>query len=161
MNYCSSCGLESTPGLNYCKRCGGILNTQALQSTPSVSVAKPAWAISTTVTLTSITAFIIYFLFLSHVLEIGRPISQEMLALLGLMVFTVVLIVDVMLIRLLSRLINHSLETPKLPQIKPAVKAIDPVHSPLLTEPPISSVVDSTTQLFDQPIREPIKRKTT
>ena len=34
--YCSACGAESTPGLNYCKRCGTSLGqTEALDQQPS------------------------------------------------------------------------------------------------------------------------------
>lgn len=52
--YCPHCGTESTPGLNYCNRCGGnlsMLTTNAAQgSPPAVSTGK-VWAIGTTTML--------------------------------------------------------------------------------------------------------------
>jgi Na+-transporting methylmalonyl-CoA/oxaloacetate decarboxylase gamma subunit len=163
MNFCPSCGLESTPGLNYCKRCGGTLAIQALQPHAQiVSVGKPALAVSLTLVFTNMTGLIGYFVFLSDVLRSGNPVSSEMLTFLGIMVFSLLLVVDVMLIRLLSRLIDHSLETAKpAAPIKPTVKAVEEAYTPLLTAQPLSSVVDSTTQLIDRPVKEPARQRVT
>ncbi|HEV2704688.1 MAG TPA: zinc ribbon domain-containing protein [Pyrinomonadaceae bacterium] len=48
--FCPNCGTEATPGLNYCKRCGGNLNQSLVvqESHPVALSVGSAWAIGVT-----------------------------------------------------------------------------------------------------------------
>ena len=59
--YCAVCGAESTPGLNYCKRCGSGLGSPANAPDTGHSVAKP-FAMLMPVALVSIVGLFGYFM---------------------------------------------------------------------------------------------------
>ena len=74
--YCPHCGTESTPGLNYCNRCGGnlsMLTTSAPQeSRPAVSTGK-VWAIGTTTMLLIVIGLGMIFAAISDQMHNGMP----------------------------------------------------------------------------------------
>jgi hypothetical protein len=74
--YCPHCGTETTPGLNYCNRCGGnlgMLTTNAAQgSQPVVSTGK-VWAIGTTTMLLIVMGLGMLFAAISDQMNKGLP----------------------------------------------------------------------------------------
>jgi ABC-type nickel/cobalt efflux system permease component RcnA len=101
--FCPSCGAETSEGLIYCKRCAAKLGPSRADERPKV--AGLVWAISAAVVLVTLIGFII---FLGFLIEFGRDASSLMMALVGLLLL-VVLAVDFLLARQLSRLISFHL----------------------------------------------------
>lgn len=101
--FCPSCGAEASAGLSYCKRCGARIGASRDDSRPRV--AGLVWAVSTAVVLVTLGGFMVI---LGFVVEFGKNVSNLLIALLGLLLL-VVLAVDYLLARQLSRLIGFHL----------------------------------------------------
>lgn len=74
--YCPHCGTESTPGLNYCNRCGGnlsMLTTHATHESPPVVSTGKVWAIGTTTMLLIVMGLGLIFAALSDQMDKGLP----------------------------------------------------------------------------------------
>lgn len=159
--YCPSCGAESTLELNYCSRCGA--NTAAaaapVRELVPINLTKPALAIGAVTALITLGGFSVLILGaikLAQVFNVQDPIMAILV--LGM---ATVLVSDIMLIRLLSRIINASLDAKKEPPAslpKPQSREIPKQLNPKLE--PVPSVTEHTTRTFSPMFREPSDRGT-
>ena len=102
--FCPSCGAETARELSYCKRCGAKLGAERSDaSRPKVTGL--IWAVSLAVVLVTLGGFAVI---LGFIVEFGTNASNLMLGLLGLLLL-VVLAVDYLLARQLSRLLGFHL----------------------------------------------------
>lgn len=162
--YCQTCAAEIQPGLNYCNRCGGVVNASlmARSETPAlVDLKSPVRTLSAAITLTTLLGFIIIFVALDEMSR--RALPPELLSLMVAAGFFLILVIDVMLIRILSRLVQLPVAAPPLAaQLKrpearelpqpPAVQT----YMPASTHPlPAASVTDHTTRTFHPVYKEP------
>lgn len=153
--YCSSCGTESTQGLNYCNRCGATLNTQALIR-PSFSVTKPTLILGGLTALISLFGFIALIEGASELARKGFEHGQVMSMLYSGMF--IIFIVDVLLLRLMSRIINASLQAGRNTPGKQIKEMAEPaqtqrkLQAPTLE--PVPSVTENTTRTFEPVYRE-------
>ena len=145
--FCPSCGTEST-GLNYCNRCGTNLGSlNAVPEVVQVNVAKPAAIIG------SVTAFITlggFALIISGARALA-PVLNGSDPLMAMILFGMVtiLVVDILLLRQLTRLINASLrpDVPKaLRQMVPAGQLPRPSNAQFI---PAGSVTENTTRFLE------------
>lgn len=153
--YCSSCGTESIQGLNYCNRCGATLSTQSTVS-PSFSLTKPM------LILGGLVAFITMFGFMAVIMgssELARRGFGHEDALIPLFFGMItILVVDILLLRQLSRIINASLKactSSPAKQVKEFAEAGQTrrkLEAP--TFEPVSSVTENTTRTFEPVYRE-------
>ena len=157
--YCPSCGAESALELNYCNRCGANMASSiapAREIVP-VSLTKPAVAIGLTTLLLTLGGFSVLVegaIKLAIVLKNSDPIIAFMMF--GMIT---IMVSDIMLIRLLSRIIRASLDTKPIAQLpKPAVKEVPRQLSPRLE--PVPSVTEHTTRTFTPAFKEPPDRGT-
>jgi hypothetical protein len=156
--YCPSCGAESTLDLNYCNRCGANM-TAALASSQIVSanLTKPAVAIGLTtlaITLGGFAVLVEGAVKLAQVFHQSDPIMAVIMF--GMIT---IMVSDIMLIRLLSRIIKASLETkPVLQLAKPVVKEGPRQLNPRLD--PVPSVTEHTTRTFSPAFKAPSERGT-
>src|ERR1044072_1643452 len=95
--YCAHCGTPLTQGLSYCNRCGANLKEQTEVSTGSIS------AVLTAITLIGIAGLGIMFGG-ALVLRRGANLSQELIGFFMLFTFMIVGLVEIMLVRNLSKL---------------------------------------------------------
>jgi hypothetical protein len=157
--YCPSCGTEYAIELKYCNRCGAHLGN-ALSSQPEpviVNVTKPTLILGTTLVLVTLGGFgglIGGALSLAPILHGNDPLMA--IIMFGMLT---ILIVDIFLVRQLSKLIGASLSstTQTQPQ-RPNVIAQPSIVS--LPQPPTArlqgapSVTEGTTRFFE-PYRAP------
>src|SRR5260221_2851114 len=102
--YCPSCGAESALDLNYCNRCGANMGAASTPALPPTNLTKPALAIGFTVALITLGGFAVLVegaTKLAQVFHVPDPIM-------GVIMFgmSTILISDIMLIRLLSRIVR-------------------------------------------------------
>lgn len=145
--FCQSCGAECALELNYCSRCGANL-TSALAPTTQlvpVNLTKPAVAIGATATVLTLGGFGVLVagaMNLAMVFKNPDPIMA--IIMFGMIT---ILVSDVMLIRLLSRIIGTSLETRKsLQPAKSQLREVPKQIMPALNSVP--SVTEHTTRTF-------------
>jgi hypothetical protein len=157
--YCPSCGAESALELNYCNRCGANMASSiapAREIVP-ISLTKPAVAIGLTTLLFTLGGFavlVVGAINLALVLKNPAPIIP--LVMFGMIT---ILVSDIMLIRLLSRIIRASLDAKPIAQLpKPAVKDLPRQLNPRLDS--IPSVTEHTTRTFTPAFKEPPDRGT-
>ena len=157
--YFSSCGAESALELNYCNRCGANMASSIapVREIVPVSLTKPAVAIGLTTLLLTLGGF--------AVLAVGAInlalVLKDTDAIIPLVMFGMItiLVSDIMLIRLLSRIIRASLDPKPIAQLpKPAVKEGPRQLSPRLE--PVPSVTEHTTRTFTPAFKEPPDRGT-
>lgn len=157
--FCPSCGTEYTIELKYCNRCGANLSTslppQSLQPV-IVNVTKPTLIIGVLlllVTLGGFGALVGGSISLAQILH-GND-SFMAIIMFGMLA---ILIVDIFLVRLLSKLINSALSSSAQPQIattmQPPMPAQfqNPTTTARLQGRP--SVTENTTRFFE-PYRAP------
>lgn len=168
--YCQTCGTEIQTGLNYCNRCGGVVNSSLPSpanrpETTVVDIKSPVRTLGATITLTTLLGFMILFFALGGLASAERPLPEALLGILSLAGLLTILIIDVMLIRILSRVVQ-------LP-VAPAATAPLPAQAersesrelharstqtymPASTDPlPVPSVTDHTTRTFHPIYKEP------
>ncbi|HYW74443.1 MAG TPA: zinc ribbon domain-containing protein [Pyrinomonadaceae bacterium] len=148
--FCPSCGTESPIELNYCNRCGANLNALvASPPTAPLSVTKPLLIIG----------LLMFFItlggmggILSTAVTVAERTGGGDLPM-GIVFFGMVtlLTVDILLFRLLSKLINAALSSAKVQTQRPAV-ASQPRFPQTTTErlQPAPSVTENTTRFFEQ-----------
>ena len=146
--YCPSCGAESTLELNYCNRCGANL---AVPSSPGelapISLTKPIVAVGLIVTVLTLGGFVILMAGAGWLASILRN-SDPLVALIFMGMATLIAS-DIMLLRLLSRIVRSSLDEKPRRHIGRAAAAETPRQlSPHLEPVPIASVTDHTTRTF-------------
>jgi hypothetical protein len=164
--YCQTCGTEIQPGLNYCNRCGAAvvsLPPAGRQETALVDLKSPVRTLGATVALTTLLGFIIIFAAMDVFGERGLP--PELLGMICAAGFFLILVIDVLLIRILSRIVqlpvvqslpaqpkrveSRELHVPQAQTYMPA--ATDPLH-------PVPSVTEHTTRTFNPIYKEPQAR---
>jgi len=144
--YCPSCGTEST-GLKYCNRCGA--NLAALVDPPEViqvNLTKPAVLIGiimTFLTLGGFTLLIVGARMLASVMHGDDPLMG--LIIMGMIV---IMVIDIILARQLTKLINAALRGNSRPTI---AASHQPAHLPHPAQVfvPAGSVTENTTRFFE------------
>jgi hypothetical protein len=166
--YCQTCGAEIQAELNYCNRCGAVINSPqsaaALRpETAPVNIQGPVRTLGATIVLTTLLGFTILFFAVGGLASAVRPLPPELLGVLSVAGLLIILIIDVMLIRILSRLvqlptapalqIQTSSKRPETRELHaaPAQSYIQATTDPL----PIASVTDHTTRTFHPVYQEP------
>ena len=161
--YCQACATEIQTGLNYCNRCGAMVNA-SLTTRPETPVAvdlkNPVRTLGAAVTLTTLIGITIIFLALDSMS--GRALPPELLGMLGAAGFFLILVIDILLLRILSRLVQLPAAAPALQtQTKrPEAWELNPppaqTYMPAATDPlPMPSVTDHTTRTFHPIYKEP------
>lgn len=152
--FCPSCGAEYTIELKYCNRCGANLSTGLEAPGPPlvVNVTKPALIISTLllfITLGGFGTLVKGTMILAPFLQGNDPLMA--IIMFGMLT---IMIVDIFLVRLLSKMVNAAL-VPQ-PQIQAAPRNIPAGNStPYLRPPttsglqPVASVTESTTRFLE------------
>lgn len=161
--YCQSCGGEIQPGLNYCNRCGALVNSS--MSVPHerlvpADIASPVRWISATVGLSFLVGLITIFIAIGGLA--GSGMSHDSVMFIAFFGLLTLFGVELSLIRLLSRLIGVSKErgtlagrlhrAKELKQPKP--QAYIPPVTTAYTDP-LPSVTEHTTRTFAAAYREP------
>ncbi|HEX8846099.1 MAG TPA: zinc ribbon domain-containing protein [Pyrinomonadaceae bacterium] len=153
--YCPSCGAELLQEMSYCNRCGASLKPVSGQAVvaPPQRWTGAAWAISAAVALITLGGFVLVFSVVMALVTRGIDLSKGGFALVSFALM-VILAVDWMLIRQLSRVISKA-ETAGDSQQTRKQKAVAEKTPAQLAAPrtPASSVTDHTTRTF-----EPIHR---
>lgn len=157
--YCPSCGTESALDLNYCNRCGANM-VQTLTSSQQIAplnVTKPVLAIGLITVLLTLGGFGILAIAaynLAQVFQRADPI-------IALMMFGMITIMisDIILLRLLSRVVSTSLEAKQVVQLpKPTFQ--EPQRQLPPRQEPVPSVTEHTTRTFTPAFREAADRGT-
>jgi hypothetical protein len=156
--YCPSCGTESA-GLNYCNRCGANLIATAtapvVQYVP-ISVTKPILIISALVALITLGGFAGIVSGTIEMVERGAGQVSPALPVIGL---PCILVIDILLIRQLSKLIAVALSSSRAPVPQPIAPAqADSRYMPPPTTARLEaapSVTENTTRFFEDAYRPP------
>ena len=161
--YCQTCATEIQPGLNYCNRCGAVVNASSTtrQETPVlVDLNSPVRTLGAAVTLTTLIGITIIFIALDGMS--GRALPPELLGMLGVAGFFLILVIDVLLLRILSRLVQLPVAAPAPPVQTKRFEARElhtppaQTYMPASTDPlPVASVTDHTTRTFHHVYKEP------
>lgn len=157
--FCPSCGTEYTIELKYCNRCGANLSTsvapQAVEQV-IVNVTKPTLIIGGLILIVTLGGFgglVGGAIRLAEILH-GND-SFMAVILFGMLT---ILIVDIFLVRLLSKLINAALSPSAQPQLGTTVQTGMPAQfqNPTTTArlQGMPSVTENTTRFFE-PYRSP------
>jgi hypothetical protein len=150
--FCPSCGTESTIELNYCNRCGANLSAPLIPSTEiaPINVTRPILIIGVVMLFLTLGGFAGV---LSSAIEVAtRPAGSKDLSI-AITVFGMITIltIDILLFRLLSKLINAALGSHKVSAGHPApqepARFARPTTAKLQPAPP--SVTENTTRFFD------------
>ncbi len=161
--YCRKCAAEIQPGLNYCNRCGAVVNA-SLAARPEppalIDLKSPVRTLGAAITLTTLLGITIIFIALDGMS--GRALPPELLAMMGAAGFFLILVIDVMLIRILSRLVQLPVAAPALqtqlrrPESRELQQPPAQTYMPTSTDPlPVSSIAEHTTRTFHPVYTEP------
>ena len=153
--YCPSCGTEYTIELKYCNRCGANLDTglsTQAQIVP-VSLTKPTLVLGAVITFLTLGGF---GMLMTAAIELSRGARLEPDAIATIVIFGMltILITDIFLVRLLSRIINASLSSGSFTQPRRPKKIATP-SVVQLPQPPtarlqgVPSVTEGTTRFFE------------
>jgi hypothetical protein len=127
-----------------------------------VDIKSPVRTLGATITLTTLLGFIILFFSLAGLASAERPLPVPLLGILSVAGLLTILIIDVMLIRILSRLVQHPVApAERLPEPERSVSR--ELHAPAAqtyisasTDPlPVASVTEHTTRTFHPVYKEP------
>jgi len=157
--FCSSCGAECALELNYCSRCGANITSVTTPPTQLVPInlTKPALILGATTTILTLGGFaLIVTAAINLALVFKNPDPIMMITLFGM---ATIMVADIMLIRVLSRIVRASLEPkpgPELPRNMP--REITRQLSPRLDAVP--SVTEHTTRTFSPIYSESVDRGT-
>jgi|ERR1051325_4748150 hypothetical protein len=144
--FCPSCGTEST-GLKYCNRCGA--NLAALVTPPEiiqVNLTKPAVLIGIIMMFLTLGGFGL-LMFGARMLASVMQGSDPLMGLI-IMGMLVIMIIDIILARQLTKLINAALRSGSQTTITPANPPAQlPYAAPQFV--PAGSVTENTTRFFE------------
>ena len=150
--FCPSCGAEQNQTLSYCNRCGA--NLKPIESgVPPAKLVSAAWAVSLAVTFVTLGGFGMIFGLVFALINRGMSLDNDGVALV-IITSLIILAIDWLLIRQLSRVLNLPRAAPETATVsQPALNQNLP---PLLDAPsqPVSSVTDRTTRTFEPVVRE-------
>ena len=146
--YCSSCGTPIAPGLSYCNRCGADLREKTVETRSTGAIT----AFLTAITLIGLGGLGI-MLAGSLVLRRGAGLPFELVGFFMLFTFLTVAMIEVMLVRNLSKLTSAS---EKKRAFTPAQQPPLELHAPSASSlgEPIGSVTDNTTRTLEYARRE-------
>ena len=153
--FCPSCGAESTIELNYCNRCGANL-TAALQPAGEIApinVTKPILIIGMVMLFLSLGGFAGV---LSTAIDLSTTTGSKDLPM-AIVFFGMITIltIDILLFRLLSKLINAALSSHRVPTNKHAQHTRFVAPMPQMSQPTPArlpagtSVTENTTRFFE------------
>ena len=153
--YCPSCGTEYSIELKYCNRCGANLSTDVAmqpQFVP-VSLTKPAIVIGAILTLLTLGGFGVLT---SAAVELSRAARLAPEGITGIVItgMLIILIADVFLVRLLTKIINASLSSnlqapPRRPQALSNPSAVYLPQPATARLQGVPSVTEGTTRFFE------------
>ena len=158
--FCPSCGTEYTIELKYCNRCGANLSTDVTGQPHfiPVSLTKPTIVIGAILTLLTLGGFGVL---ISGAVELSRAARLDPQGITGIVIvgMLTILIADVFLVRLLTKIINTALSS-GLPAPQRRPKALSSPSANHLPQPAtgrlqeVPSVTEGTTRCFE-PYRAP------
>ena len=165
--YCQTCAAEIQTGLNYCNRCGTAVNAALTVKTETpvalLDLKSPVRTLGATITLTTLLGLTILFVALDGLSQ--RPLPPELLGILTVAGLLLILIIDIQLLRILSRLVHLPVAAPSLQtqsrqsEAKALPQQQQPTaqtYMPASTDPlPMPSVTEHTTRTFHSIYREP------
>ena len=157
--YCPSCGAESALEMNYCNRCGANMTqtTAPVQQLAPISLTKPAIAIGLTTVLLTLGGFGVLATAAFNLAQVFQH-PDPIMAIVFFGMITI-MISDIMLIRLLSRIVRTSLEVKQVVQLPtPTTQGLPRQLNPRLE--PVPSVTEHTTRTFTPAFRETSDRGT-
>ena len=161
--YCPNCGLEATPGLSYCKRCGGSLTPLSVtaQEARTAIPAGSAWAIGVTNLFLVVGGLAVLFGMLVALAQSGlQPRAIVWLAALGAL--TIVGSVALSM-RFWMHLLSLSTRGDRLsptPLKSPAgINELGPARRGALFPEPAASVTEHTTRTLRASYREPPEKR--
>jgi hypothetical protein len=147
--FCPSCGTEST-GLNYCNRCGANLSALiAPVELAPISLTKPILILGIVILLITLGGL---GGIMSGTVEMVRSGAGPVSPAIPIFGIPMLLTIDILLIRLLSKLINAALSPERRQLARPQPQSYE---SPRLSHPstarlePAASVTENTTRFFD------------
>ena len=156
--YCQFCGAEST-GLNYCKRCGANLtapNTAPVVQFAPINLTKPILIMGILIALITLGGFAGIVSGTIEMVERGAGGVSPALPIFGL---PCILVIDILLIRQLSKLISAVLSPNRLQVPQPlAPMPSDPRFVPSTATARLEaapSVTENTTRFFEETYRPP------
>lgn len=138
--YCAICGTPLAPGLSYCNRCGANLKERSESHTGSIA------AFLTAITLVGLIGMGIMLggmVTLTTEAHLGEPIVGFFM----LFTFLIVAVVEILLIRQLSRFTSSS-DRKDIPQQPIMPNELRPAQPRTLAEP-MQSVTENTTRTLD------------
>ena len=138
--YCASCGTPLTQGLSYCNRCGTSLQKRSETNTGAIS------AFLTAITLIGVGGLGLMFAG-ALVLRKGANLSQELIGFFMLFTFLIVGMIEVMLVKNLSKLMGGAKEEKKNYFPAPQSDLRLPQATPF--GEPVSSVTENTTRTLE------------
>ncbi len=151
--FCSTCGQETTPGVNFCKRCGSILNVQSSLQTRVISMTGPSWALSVVI------IFMLGIIFGGVIKLAELGVSSAALAWMVIFGSGTVIALSSMIIRLWHRIMESKLQNSlTIQQSANVTNELNPHHPNALPDH-IPSVTEHTTRVFEPAYRETINRK--
>jgi Na+-transporting methylmalonyl-CoA/oxaloacetate decarboxylase gamma subunit len=156
--FCPSCGIEDTIGLPYCNRCGANLGSASLpvNEIAPISVTKPILIIGVVMLFLTLGGFAGV---LSSAIELAtRAGGGDLSMAVVFFGMITILTIDILLFRLLSKLINAALSSPKVPPKKQTIQAQEQLRfgRPNTARlEPAPSVTEHTTRFFEPVYRSP------
>jgi hypothetical protein len=156
--FCPSCGIEDTIGLPYCNRCGANLGSASLpvDEIAPISVTKPILIIGLVMLFLSLGGFAGV---LSSAIELTtRSGAKDLSIAVVFFGMITILTIDILLFRLLSKLISAALSSPKAPPKRQTVQAQEQMRFGRPTTArlePAPSVTEHTTRFFEPVYRSP------
>ena len=139
--YCASCGTPLTQGLSYCNRCGTSLRERSASNTGAIS------AFLTAITLIGVGGLALMFAG-ALVLRRGAGLSQELIGFFMLFAFLIVGMVEVMLVKNLSKLMGEKEKKNYFPAPQNVSNDLRLPQATPFGEP-VSSVTENTTRTLE------------
>ena len=139
--YCASCGTPLTQGLSYCNRCGTSLRERSGTNTGAIS------AFLTAITLIGVGGLGLMFAG-ALVLRRGALLSQELIGFFMLFTFLIVSMIEIMLVRNLSKLMGEKEKKNYLPGPQNVPNDLRLPQGTPFGEP-VSSVTENTTRTLE------------
>ena len=151
--YCSTCGVEATQDVVYCKRCGSVLNQQtSLQARP-VSLTGPSWAMALMIVV------MVGIIFGSVVNLADRGVSAVALTWIVIAGLGSVIALVAMIFQQLSRMVMTNQQRVQPAQLKSqATGELYQGSRPSALSEGVPSVTENTTRFFEPVYREPVER---
>ena len=139
--YCVNCGTPLTQGLSYCNRCGTSLQKRSETNTGAIS------AFLTAITLIGVGGLGLMFAG-ALVLRRGANLGQELIGFFMLFAFLIVGMVEVMLVRNLSKLMGEREKKNYFPASQTVSNDLRLPQGTPFGEP-VSSVTENTTRTLE------------